>query len=152
MKGANDKDYEAFLGEVRKATGIDGFTPGETGLVTLGIDEKYTLSLQYLAPAGKILCFVEIATLGPETPCEVYRELLAAGLFGAETAGGFFALEKSTGTLVYNYYFDFDEAAADPGAFVNVLERIVALCDGWAERLKESGDGQNGERGNMISI
>ena len=56
--------------------------------------------------------------------------------FGKETAGGYFALEPDTETVVYNYFFDFERAAEDTEDFVATLEKILQLCDIWAERIK----------------
>ena len=130
-------EYTSFLGEVRKLTQLEMFVPDETGLVSVRVDNTYTLSLQFLAETSKILCFVEVATLSSETPKEVYRSLLAAGLFGKETAGGYFAIEDESGTLIYNYFFDGDVAAKVPGKFVASLENILQICDMWANTLTE---------------
>ena len=89
-----------------------------------------------MEPSGKIFCFVEVADLPKDAGREVYRELLAAGLFGLETAGGHFTLAADTETVVYDYLFDFEPAAADPDAFVDTVEKIVQLCDVWAERIR----------------
>ena len=85
---------------------------------------------------GKLLCFVEVAELPTDAPREVYRDLLAGGLFGKDTAGGYFALEPESETVVYNYFFDLDRAAKDVEEFVSTLEKILQLCDLWAERIK----------------
>ena len=106
-------DYKVFLAAVRKETGIEALTSDETGLVTVNVDEKYNVNLQFVGATGRILCFVEVAQLPADTPKDVYRDLLAGGLFGKETAGGYFALEPETETIVYNYYFDLEQAAAD---------------------------------------
>ena len=96
---------------------------------------------------GKVLCFIEVAELPPDAPRSVYRDLLAGGLFGKETAGGYFALEPETETVVYNYIFDLDEAAKDVEEFISTLEKTLQLCDIWAERIKnalsDSGSGFN---------
>ena len=128
-------DYKVFLAAVRKETGIEALTSDETGLVTVNVDEKYNVNLQFVEATGRILCFVEVAQLPADTPKDVYRDLLAGGLFGKETAGGYFALEPETETLVYNYYFDLEKAAADVEAFIDTLEKILQLCDIWAERM-----------------
>ena len=132
-------DYKVFLAAVRKETGIEALTSDETGLVTVNVDEKYNVNFQFVEATGRILCFVEVAQLPADTPKDVYRDLLAGGLFGKETAGGYFALEPETETIVYNYYFDLEKAAADVEAFVDTLEKILQLCDLWAERIKASG-------------
>jgi len=129
-------DYNAFLSKVREATKVDALTPDETGLVTVRVQDEYNLSLQFVEPTGKILCFVEVAELPKTADREVYRDLLAGGLFGKETAGGYFALEPDTETVVYNHFFDFDRAAADPEAFVAALEKILQLCDIWSSRIQ----------------
>lgn len=136
-------DYKVFLAAVRKETGIEALTSDETGLVTVNVDEKYNVNLQFVEATGRILCFVEVAQLPADTPKDVYRDLLAGGLFGKETAGGYFALEPETETIVYNYYFNLEQAAADVEAFVDTLEKILQLCDIWAERMKHgrAGDG-----------
>ena len=136
MQTAND--YEQFLAEVRKETGIEALTVDESGLVNVLVNGKYNLGLHFIEATGKILCFVEVATLPQDAPAAVCRDLLAAGLFGAETAGGYFAMEKETGTLVYNYLFDFDKASASPAEFAATLENILALCEAWDERIREA--------------
>ena len=60
-------DYKAFLDNVRAETGLAALTPDEDGLVTVSIDEKYNLNLQFVAATGKVLCFIEVATLSPDT-------------------------------------------------------------------------------------
>ena len=38
---------------------------------------------------------------------------------------------------MYNYFFDLEEAAKDIEEFVATIEKILQLCDMWAERIKE---------------
>ena len=137
------EDYGKFLSEVRQETGIGAFAPDDAGLVTVNVDGKYNLNLQFVEATGKILCFVEVATLPKDAPRDVYRDLLAGGLFGRDTAGGYFALEPDTETVVYNYFFDFDKAEEDVGAFVRTLENILQLCDIWSERVKATPSGDD---------
>ena len=89
-------DYKDFLAEVRKATGIETLKPDESGLVSVRVDDAYNVNFQFVEATGRILCFVEVAELQPGAPSEVYRDLLAGGLFGKDTAGGYFALEPET--------------------------------------------------------
>ena len=129
-------DYEQFLAEVRKASGIESLKADESGLVSVRVDDAYNVNLQFVEATGKVLCFVEVAELPPGAPSSVYRDLLAGGLFGKDTAGGYFALEPETETVVYNYFFDLETAAKDVEDFVATIEKILQLCDVWAERIK----------------
>ena len=131
------EDYAKFLKQIREQTGIEALRPDDAGLVTVRIDDAYNVNLQFVEATGKILCFVEVAELPTDAPKAVYRDLLAGGLFGKDTAGGFFALEPETETVVYNYFFDLAAAAKDVENFVSTLEKILQLCDLWAERIKE---------------
>ena len=131
-----NSDYEQFLAEVRKVSGIESLKADESGLVSVRVDDAYNVNLQFVEATGKILCFVEVAELPTDAPREVYRDLLAGGLFGKDTAGGYFALEPESETVVYNYFFDLDRAAKDVEEFVSTLEKILQLCDLWAERIK----------------
>ena len=131
-----NSDYEQFLAEVRKVSGIESLKADESGLVSVRVDDAYNVNLQFVEATGKILCFVEVAELPTDAPREVYRTLLAGGLFGKDTAGGYFALEPESETVVYNYFFDLDRAAKDVEEFVSTLEKILQLCDLWAERIK----------------
>ena len=131
-------DYKVFLAAVRKETGIEALTSDETGLVTVNVDEKYNVNLQFVEATGRILCFVEVAQLPADTPKDVYRDLLAGGLFGKETGGGYFALEAESETVVYNYLFDLEAAARDVEDFVSTLEKILQLCDIWVERIQHA--------------
>ena len=133
---ASMEEYRAFLAQVRKLTGLDMITPDEAGLVMLRVEDRYNLNLQFVEATGKVLCFVEVAELPKDAPAAVYRDLLAGGLFGKETAGGYFALEPETESVVYNYFFDFDRINADPEDFISTLEKILQLCDIWAERIQ----------------
>lgn len=137
-------DFDSFLASLRASTGIQAFTADESALASVRVDDRYNLNLQFVEATGKILCFVEAATVPPDAPASVFRDLLAGGLFGKDTAGGFFALEPSSGTVVYNYYFDSDRAEADIDGFVATLEKILQLCDIWAERIRRVLDGDAG--------
>jgi hypothetical protein len=130
------EDYKTFLSQVRASTGVQSLTPDESGLVTVNVDGNYNLNLQFVEASGKVLCFIEVAELPHDAPKAVYRDLLAGGLFGKETAGGYFALEAATETVVYNYFFDLKTAARDVEDFVSTLEKILQLCDVWAERIQ----------------
>jgi hypothetical protein len=133
--------YDDLLAQARKETGIESLVADESGLVSVRVDDAYNVNLQLVEPTGRILCFVEVADLPKDAPKEVYRDLLAGGLFGKDTAGGHFSLEPETETVVYNYLFDLDAAAKDVDEFIATIEKILQLCDVWAERI----------RGNMSS-
>ena len=138
------EDYEKFLGEVQKATGIASFAPDDSGLVSVRVDDAYNVNLQFIEATEKILCFVEVAELPRDASKDVYRDLLIGGLFGKDTAGGYFALEPETETVVYNYTFDFHKASEDVEDFISTLEKILQLCDMWAERIKRDLSGGDG--------
>ena len=138
------QDYNEFMEEVRKTTGIKALSPDESGLVSVRIDETYNVNFQFVEATGKILCFIEVAELPPDAPSAVFRDLLVGGLFGKDTAGGYFALEPETETVVYNYFFDLETAAKDVEDFISTIEKILQLCDIWAERIKEKLSGTVG--------
>ena len=129
-------DYNKFLSDVRNASGIESLTPDESGLVSVRVDDAYNVNLQFVEATGKVLCFVEVATLPPDASKAVYRDLLVGGLFGKETAGGYFAVEPESESVVYNYFFDLEEAAKDVEEFLHTIEKILQLCDIWAERIR----------------
>jgi hypothetical protein len=139
------EDYRNFLATVRKESGIEALAPDEGGLVTVNVDERYNLNLQFVEATGKVLCFVEVAELPYDAPKAVYRDLLAGALFGKDTAGGHFSLEPETETVVYNYFFDLETAAADVEDFIATLEKILQLCDLWAERIRSVAAGGDGD-------
>ena len=94
------------------------------------------VNFQFVEAPGKVLCFIEVVQLPPDAPKAVYRDLLAGGLFGKDTAGGYFSLEPETETVVYSYFFDLENAANDIEEFIHTIEKILQLCDLWAERIK----------------
>lgn len=136
------EEYKKFLAMVRKDTGLEAFAPDETGLVSVSVDDQYTLNLQYVEASNKVLCFVEVMTLGEDTPVKVYRDLLSAGLFGKDTGGGFFALEPESNILVYNYMFDLDAVVNDINVFVVTMENILTVCEIWEHRIKGGDDSE----------
>ena len=141
-------DYKNFLATIRKQTGLEMLVPDDDGLLTFRVDDEYNINLQFIETTGKILCFVEVATLPADAGVAIYRDLLGGSLFGKDTAGGYFALEEESNTIVYNYMFDFDTAAADPENFVETLENILQLVDIWAGRItgnlgNENSDSEN---------
>lgn len=138
-------DYDHFLEEVRKATGIEAMKSDDSGLVSVAVDDTYNLNLQFVEATGKLLCFVEVATLPKDASACVYRDLLVGGLFGRDTAGGYFSVEPEAEAVVYNYYFDFEKAAADVDDFIATVEKILQLCDIWAERIRRDLSGGGGE-------
>ena len=140
-------DYIKFLAEVRKTSGVDTLTPDETGLVSVRVDDKYNVNLQFVETTGKVLCFVEVAQLPCDASKAVYRDLLVGGLFGKDTAGGYFAVEPESESVVYNYFFDLEVAAKDVEDFVHTIEKILQLCDIWAERIRRDLSGEDSEEG-----
>ena len=142
---ASIDDYRSFLDQVRKASGIEEFAPDDTGLVSVRVDDKYNVNLQFVEATGRVLCFVEVAALPADASRAVYRDLLVGGLFGRDTAGGYFAIEPESETVVYNYFFDLEEAAKDVEDFIHTVEKILQLCDIWAERIRRSLSGEDAE-------
>lgn len=140
------EDYKAFLTKVSEETGIAAFKPNEDGLASMRVDDAYNVNLQYVAATGKVLCFIEVAELPPDAPRQVYRDLLAGALFGKDTAGGHFSLEPESEIVVYNYFFDLETAASDIEEFIQTIEKILQLCDLWAERIKENMSADGGEK------
>lgn len=136
-------EYETFLATLRKETGLDALAADESGLVSVRVDDSYNVNLQFVEATGKILCFIEVATLPKDASAAVFRDLLVGGLFGKDTAGGYFAVEPESETVVYNYFFDFEKAAADTDDFIATLEKILQLCDIWAERIRRVLAGDN---------
>ena len=141
-------DFKNFLATIRKQTGLDMLVPDDDGLLTFRVDDQYNISLQFLENTAKILCFVEVATLPSDAGVAVYRDLLGGSLFGKDTAGGYFAMETESSTVIYNYMFDFDKATADPENFVETLENILQLVDVWADRINGNLDGQSDDNKN----
>ena len=140
-----NSNYEQFLAEVRKVSGIESLKADESGLVSVRVDDAYNVNLQFVEATGKILCFVEVAELPKDAPAAVFRDLLVGGLFGKDTAGGYFALEPESETVVYNYFFDLGKAAGDVEEFVSTLEKILQLCEIWAERIRRVASGEHEE-------
>ena len=139
------EDYNKFLSDVRSASGIESLTPDESGLVSVRVDDAYNVNLQFVEATGKVLCFVEVATLPSDASKAVYRDLLVGGLFGKDTAGGYFAVEPESESVVYNYFFDLEEAAKDVEEFLHTIEKILQLCDIWAERIRRDLYGEEEE-------
>ena len=136
--------YRKFIEQVKESSGIASLTPDDSGLVSVRVDDAYNVNLQFVEATEKILCFVEVAELPRGAPAAVFRDLLVGGLFGKDTAGGYFALEPESETVVYNYFFDLDRAAKDVEEFVSTLEKILQLCDMWAERINRDLSGGDG--------
>ena len=103
------EDYKAFLTKVSEEAGIPAFKPSEDGLVSMRVDDAYNVNFQFVEATGK---------------------------FGKDTAGGYFSLEPETETVVYSYFFDLETAANDIEEFIHTIEKILQLCDLWAERIK----------------
>ena len=140
------EDYKAFLTKVSEEAGIPAFKPSEDGLVSMRVDDAYNVNFQFVEATGKVLCFIEVLQLPPDAPKAVYRDLLVGGLFGKDTAGGYFSLEPETETVVYSYFFDLETAANDIEEFIHTIEKILQLCDLWAERIKGGMVADGGEK------
>lgn len=138
-------EYDNFLAALRKETGLEAFAADESGLVSVRVDDTYNVNLQFVEATGKVLCFIEITALPKDAPTAVFRDLLVGGLFGKDTAGGYFAVEPESETVVYNYFFDLEKAAADTEDFIATLEKILQLCDIWSERIRRvlAGDSES---------
>jgi len=134
---STQEDYVKFMGEVAESIGIPDLNPDLGGLVSFRVDGGYTVNLQYVRETSRILCFIEVMQLPAEAGVAVYRDLLSGSLFGHDTAGGFFGLEPSENSVVYHYLFDFEPGKTEAAPFVETLESILSLADGWHVRLRE---------------
>ena len=137
---------------MRETSGIEAFSSDETGFVSLRVDDAYNVNLQFVEATGKVLCFVEVAALPKDAPREVYRDLLVGGLFGKDTAGGYFAVEPESETAVYSYFFDLETVARDVEEFIATLEKILQLCDIWAERIRRVLAGEHEDAGEKAPV
>ena len=138
-------DFKNFLATIRKQTGLDMLVPDDDGLLSFRVNDEYNINLQFIEVSSKILCFVEVTTLPGDAGVAVYRDLLAGALFGKDTAGGYFTLEPESNTIIYNYLFDFEAAAANPENFVETLENILQLVAIWSDRIKGNLEGEPSE-------
>ena len=129
------KQYCEFLEKVADAASLGDLTPDESGLVSLMIDGRLGLNLQYVPETSKIFCFVDMCALPVDAEGSILRDLLAANLFYTETAGGTFAIESESARVIYQYMFDFVPETADAKQFVSILEKILSLVDLWIERI-----------------
>ena len=129
-------DYKKFISSIKQETGIDAITPDDSGLVSFRVDDTFNVNLQFVEHLHTVLCFVELCQLPQDAPRSVYRELLVGGLFGKDTAGGYFSIEDNSEVVVYNYFFNGESLDADPGEFVSSLEKIIQLCGLWKERIE----------------
>ena len=143
-------EFKEFLADLRKETGLNMLVADDSGLVTISVDGTYNLNLQYIEETSRILCFVELVELPKDAPRSVYRDLLVGGLFGRDTAGGYFSLEDESETVVYNYFFDEDTAAKDQEEFVSMLEKILQLCDMWIDRINSLMHGEKQDTNPLI--
>ena len=73
----------------------------------------------------------------PQGHAQVRLPRLAGGraLRPGNGGGGYFTLEAESETVIYNYFFDGEEAAREPEDFVATLEKILQVCDLWADRI-----------------
>ncbi len=91
------ENYEQFLSEVRKASGIEALVADESGLVSVRVDDAYNVNLQFVEATGKVICFVEVAELPKDASKEVYRDLLAGGLLNGMRTFHFFTIPDEDG-------------------------------------------------------
>ncbi len=148
---ATKEEYNAFLEGIRKKTGLDMMVPDGLGMVNLRVQDEYDAHLQFIEKTGKILCFVELMALPKDAAKDVYRDLLAGGLFGVDTAGGYFSLETASETVIYNYLFDFDKVVVSPNVFIETFENIFTLMDVWKQRIQEKLTSEEGGAGELLS-
>ena len=122
------QEYKTFLGQVAKAASLATLEPDDEGLVSLRVEDEYTLNLQFIAATGKILCFVEIAQLGDEAPkfrvakdgTVTLTALKTVGEGGTETE-----VNLRTAGLWKLGYVNLKDAAYDSGTQTLTLTRFT---------------------------
>lgn len=88
-------EYEQFLAELRRETGVEALAADESGLASIRVDDKYNLNLHFIEATGKILCFVEVAMLPQDAPAAVGKYGQNKGFVPGKDGGGarFFAID-----------------------------------------------------------
>lgn len=127
----NENEVGEIQDEVAERLAAQASKDEETGLVRLELEDGYVF---YLSPLGNgaFLAFSQLAELEEPVDGAVLRTLLAANLFGAGTGFGHFALEDTTGAVVWQ--------ARLTGTAAELAAQIAAaadLCRQWTARIEE---------------
>ena len=111
------------------------------GLARLELQNGQVFYLKAIKGGG-YLAFSQLVELPEDTDVEVFRTLLAANLFGAGTGMGHFALEDTTGALVWQA-----RLMGTVGELAQQLMSAADLCRQWTDRLVEFVASSNGGDG-----
>ena len=120
-----------FVEALARQLGVGRPEVDADGLVRLELPDGYVFYLKALEDGG-YLAFSQLVELPEDTDVAVFRTLLAANLFGAGTGLGHFALEDSSGALVWQA-----RLRGEVGELAQQLLSAADLCRQWTERLVE---------------
>lgn len=125
-----DKDLE-FIESLARRLGVNAPETDVDGLARLELPDGFVFYLKALED-GDYLAFSQLVELPEDAGTEVFRTLLAANLFGAGTGPGHFALEDSSGALVWQA-----RLRGDGGELAKHLLSAADLCRQWMDRIEE---------------
>lgn len=107
----------------------------DAGTAALAIEGGPTLHLEHDPQADVLHCYVVIG-LVPADPARrqgVFRQMLAANVFGRDTAGATLGLDEVAGELVLSRRLELPRA--DTAWLRATVESMAAVAQDWRQRL-----------------
>ena len=132
---------DELITHLRAALGLDDLEFNSVNVCRLLVDDDIEIDLEFVAEDDALYCYSVVGTTFDENQKRDWAEvLLAANLFGRETAGASFALDEETDDILLCRVFDMVDLSAD--RFLRQLEEFSNVSSYWSGRLSEAGDSE----------
>jgi hypothetical protein len=138
---------EQLLNDIARTLGLPELALNDEGCARLLFDGKVAVNFENDALAEKLHLYADLGELPLRGREALYRALLEANLFGAQTAGATLSLDGPGDMVVLCRTLVAEELSL--AAFTEVVEGFVATAEAWQDKLAAGGFGSaeaSGER------
>ena len=120
------------LAELGHQMGVN-VTLNEEGVCRLVFDERFLVDIEASPDQDAVHLYSVLCPIPPDDKERFYERLLEANLFGGDTGGAWFALDRAHGEVVLNRTVSM--ANTDYREFADALEGFVNHLEAWDDKL-----------------
>jgi len=142
-----------WLAELAEAAGIDSLELNPQGVAAVRFGDRVEIVFEAPENAAALHLYCPICDVpaDPKAEAALYRRLLELNLFGLETRGASFAIDRDSNRVLLCYAMPLENA--DHMTFQNTVGNFAEVCERFCNELGDAAapvDGMNGARGPNI--
>lgn len=134
---------DVWLKELASLAGIDSLALNPQGVCAVRFGDRAEIVLELPDPSEVLHLYCAVCPIPPDekAAAALYRHALELNMFGLETRGASFAVDRESERLLLCYTLPL--AGTDIVAFQNTIGNFAQVCDRFCQDLNEASPGES---------